>query len=439
MPIKPITIACWLFCYLGIATLPLLIAMGIARPEPRNLLVEMGSMLGLLGLGMLATQLIISGRHRWFASGVGQDNLLQFHRRTGIAAWLFILAHPVLLMLGDRQFLAWLDPTEDALRASGVIALALALTALIISSIWRMELGLQYETWRTLHASLSLFVVAGGLGHALMGQHHTAGLLTQILLVGVISIPLLLLLESRFWRPYRLKKRPWRVVESEETRADSTDLILVADGHRGMTFKPGQFAWLTLGHSPFSIQQHPFSMASSASQPGQLEFVIKEAGDFTRYLSTVKPGETAFLEGPYGVFTMDPTIQRRAVFIVGGIGITPILSMIRSRLDAQNHTPMWLIYANKSEQEIIMRDTLEAFTQKLPLTVTHVLSDPSDDWMGESGYVDGDLLDEYLPEDAEDIDYFVCGPPPMMDLVEPELKKRGVETRRLYSERFNLV
>lgn len=113
--------------------------------------------------------------------------------------------------------------------------------------------------------------------------------------------------------------------------------------------------------------------------------------------------------------------------------------MIRSRLDAQNHTPMWLIYANKSEQEIIMRDTLEAFTQKLPLTVTHVLSDPSDDWMGESGYVDGDLLDEYLPEDAGDIDYFVCGPPPMMDLVEPELKKRGVETRRLYSERFNLV
>lgn len=439
MPIKPITIVCWLFCYLGIATLPLLIAMGIARPEPRNLLVEMGSMLGLLGLGMLATQLIISGRHRWFASGVGQDNLLQFHRRTGIAAWLFILAHPVLLMLGDRQFMAWLDPTEDALRASGVIALALALTALIISSIWRMELGLQYETWRTLHASLSLFVVAGGLGHALMGQHHTAGLLTQILLVGVISIPLVLLLESRLWRPYRLQKRPWRVVESEETRADSTDLILVADGHRGMTFKPGQFAWLTLGHSPFSIQQHPFSMASSASQPGQLEFVIKEAGDFTRYLSTVKPGETAFLEGPYGVFTMDPTIQRRAVFIVGGIGITPILSMIRSRLDAQNHTPMWLIYANKSEQEIIMRDTLEAFTQKLPLTVTHVLSDPSDDWMGESGYVDGDLLDEYLPEDAEDIDYFVCGPPPMMDLVEPELKKRGVETRRLYSERFNLV
>ena len=439
MPIKPITIACWLICYLGIATLPLLIAMGIARPEPRNLLVEMGSMLGLLGLGMLATQLIISGRHRWFASGVGQDNLLQFHRRTGIAAWLFILAHPVLLMLGERQFLAWLDPTEDALRASGVIALALALTALIISSIWRMELGLQYETWRTLHASLSLFVVAGGLGHALMGQHHTAGLLTQILLVGVISIPLLLLLESRFWRPYRLQKRPWRVVESEETRADSTDLILVADGHRGMTFKPGQFAWLTLGHSPFSIQQHPFSMASSASQPGQLEFVIKEAGDFTRYLSTVKPGETAFLEGPYGVFTMDPTTQRRAVFIVGGIGITPILSMIRSRLDAQNHTPMWLIYANKSEQDIIMRDTLEAFTQKLPLTVTHVLSDPSDDWMGESGYVDGDLLDEYLPEDAEDIDYFVCGPPPMMDLVEPELKKRGVETRRLYSERFNLV
>lgn len=439
MPIKPITVALWLVLYLAIALLPMMIAMGIERPDPRNLVVEIGSMLGLLGLGMLATQLIISGRHRWFAGNVGQDNLLQFHRRTGIAAWLFILSHPVLLMIGDRQFIAWLDPTEDWLRASGVIALVLAVTALLISSLWRKELGLQYETWRTLHASLSLFVVAGGLGHALMGKHHTDGLLTQALLIAVIAIPLLLLLETRLGRPYRLQKRPWKVVESEETRADSTDLILVADGHPGMNFKPGQFAWLTMGDSPFSIQQHPFSMASSSSNPGHLEFVIKEAGDFTQYLSTVKPGDKAFLEGPYGVFTMDPKAKRRAVFIIGGIGITPILSMIRSRLDQRNETPMWLIYANKSEAEIIMRNTLEAFTEKLPLQVIHVLSEPSDEWMGESGYVDGDLLDEFLPEDAEDIDYFVCGPPPMMDLVEPELHKRGDNKRRIYSERFNLV
>lgn len=122
MPINPVTIVLWLFLYLMIALLPMLIAMGIERPAPRNLLVETGSMLGLLGLGMLATQLIISGRHRWFAGGLGQDNLLQFHRRTGIAAWIFILSHPILLMLGDRQFVAWLDPTESWLRAGGVIA-----------------------------------------------------------------------------------------------------------------------------------------------------------------------------------------------------------------------------------------------------------------------------------------------------------------------------
>lgn len=439
MPINPINIVLWLVLYLVIALLPMMIAMGIDRPEPRDLMVEMGSMLGLLGLGMLATQLIISGRHRWFAGKIGQDNLLQFHRRTGIAAWLFILAHPVLLVAGDQQFIAWLDPREDWLRASGVMALALAVTALIISSLWRKELGLQYETWRTIHASLSLFVVAGGLGHALMGKHHTEGLLTQALIIAVIAIPLLLLLETRLWRPYQLQKRPWRVVKSDEMRADSNDLILVADGHKGMKFNPGQFVWLTMGDSPFSTQQHPFSMASSATNPERLEFVIKEAGDFTHYLSNVKAGDTAFLEGPYGVFSLDPKAERRAVFVVGGIGITPVLSMIRSRLAEQNFTPMWLIYANKSEDEIIMRETLESFTQQLPFTLAHVLSDPSDEWMGEAGYVDGDLLDEYLPEDADDIDYFVCGPPPMMDLVEPELQKRGVNPRRIYSERFDLV
>ena len=65
-------------------------------------------MLGLLGLGMLATQLVASGRQRWVAAGVGQDNLLQFHRRTGLVAWILVLSHPLLLMVGDPGFVAWI-------------------------------------------------------------------------------------------------------------------------------------------------------------------------------------------------------------------------------------------------------------------------------------------------------------------------------------------
>lgn len=439
MPISSLRVVAWLLAYMGLALLPLAVAMLGSRPPPRSLLVESGAMLGLLGLGVLAGQLVISGRHRWFAAGVGQDNLLQFHRRTGVFGWALVLAHPTLLMLGDSRFLAWLDPREDALRAITMLVLVLAISTLAVTSLWRASLGLRYETWRTLHAALSLLVVAGGLGHALMGAHHTAGLPAQLLLVGVVGVPLALLLETRLWRPWRLRRRPWRIVEIEERRAQSTRLVLRADGHPGLDFRAGQYAWLTVGDTPFSLQQHPFSMASTPADPTRVEFIAKRVGDFTRSLPDIQPGTRAFVEGPYGVFSIDVEANRRAVFIAGGIGITPILSMLRACREQGHSQPMWLLYGNQDEASIIAREALEELARDLPLTLVHVLAEPSGGWDGACGYIDADRLQATLPPDAGDIDYFVCGPEPLMDQVEPALKARGVDTLRLHSERFDLV
>jgi predicted ferric reductase len=429
----------WLFLYIGLALAPMIVALGGERPPPRSLLVESGAMLGLLGLGVLSLQLVMSGRHRWFGAGFGQDNLLQFHRQVGQLAWLLVLAHPLTLIVGDARFLAYLDPSEDLLRALSLIFVLLATTTLVVTSLWRQALGLSYETWRTLHATLSLLVVAIALGHALLVDHYTAGMPTKLALAMLIAIPLLLLLESRLLRPWRLRQRPWRLVERESQPDDAMRLAFEAHGHPGMDFKPGQYAWLTLGPSPFSLQQHPFSMASVATRCHRLEFIAKQVGDFTESLSDVEIGTAAWLEGPYGVFTMEPGAGRRTVFIAGGIGITPMMSMLRSCSEQGCKQPMWLIYGNNTKEEIVLAQELDALRQRLQLTVIHVLTDPPDEWQGETGYVDEDLIRRALPADADDIDYFVCGPAPMMDSVEPTLRKRGVSVRRLHSERFDLV
>lgn len=439
MPVSSRKICAWLLAYLGLALLPMAVTMLSSRPPPRELLVEAGAMLGLLGLGVLTGQLVISGRHRWFATGVGQDNLLQFHRRTGVLGWLLVLAHPTLLMLGDRAFLAWLDPREDLLRAMMMLGLLLGVSVLVVTSLWRVALGLQCEIWRAVHATLSLLVVAGGLGHALMGARHTAGLPTQLLLLGIVAVPLALLLETRLWRPWRLRQRPWTIIEIEQRSADTTRLLLRADGHAGLNFRAGQYAWLTVGNTPFSLQQHPFSMASSPSDPTKLEFIAKELGDFTGTLSDIEPGTRAFVEGPYGVFAIDVAANRRAVFIVGGIGITPILSMLRACREGGHSEPMWLLYGNQDESEIVAREVVEELADELPLTLVHVLLEPGDDWRGATGYIDAGLLERTLPPDADDIDYFVCGPKPLMDQAESALRSRGADMLRLHSERFDLV
>jgi predicted ferric reductase len=429
----------WIVAYVLLALMPLLIAVLGERPAPRGLLVETGAMLGLLGLGVLAMQLVISGRHRWFAGVAGQDNELQFHRQTGLFGWLLVLAHPLAMILGEREFIAYLDPREGLLRAASLYFVVLATTALVVTSLWRVQLGLQYEWWRALHAVLALLVVSAGLGHALLVDQYTAGFATKVLFVALIGAALFLLIETRLLRPWRMQRRPWEVVLAADAPGDVTRLVLKARGHDGMKFKPGQFAWLTLGPTPFSLQQHPFSMSSPATERRRLEFTARHSGDFTCSLADVEPGTTAWLEGPYGIFTIDPTSGRRAVFIAGGIGITPIMSMLRSCAARGCRQKMWLIYACDKEDEVIFGKEIDALAGEMPLEVTYVISDPSDAWTGETGYVDAKLLDRLLPEDDGEINYFVCGPPPMMDQVEPALRARGVAPARLFSERFNLV
>jgi predicted ferric reductase len=425
--------------YTALVLAPMLIVVIGDRPAPRNLLVESGAMLGLLGLGVLAMQLVISGRHRWFAGSLGQDNVLQFHRQVGIFGWLLVLAHPLCMLFGNPEYLAFLDPRAGWLRAITLYLLLLATTALILSSLWRVHFRLQYEWWRALHAALALLVVSGGLGHALMADHYTAGWLTKALLGGLIGVPLLLLLETRLLRPLRLRQRPWKVTTVEQRSGDVTRLVLHADGHGGMRFLPGQFVWLTLGETPCTLQQHPFSITSPATEPDRIELAIKPLGDFTRSVADLACGTPAWLEGPYGTFSIDASSGRRAVFIAGGIGVTPIISMLRTCRERGCKQPMWLVDANDKQSEIIFRNEIESLAQRMSLQVVHVLVDPPPEWRGETGYVDEALLERVLPPDADDIDYFVCGPPPMMDSVEPALRARGVAADRLHSERFELV
>jgi len=417
----------------------MLIAVSGGRPAPRNLLIESGAMLGLLGLGVLAMQLVITGRHRWFAGSLGQDNLLQFHRQVGIFGWLLVLAHPLCMILGSPVYLAFLDPHAGWIRATTLYLVVLAATALIVTTLWRRRFHLQYEWWRTIHALLALVVVTGGLGHALMADHYTAGWLTKALLAGIIAVPMLLLIETRLIRPWRLRRRPWRVSAVEQRSGGVTRLVLRPEGHAGMHFLPGQFVWLTLGPTPYTLQQHPFSIASPAHEPDRIELAIKPLGDFSSAVAEVACGTRAWLEGPYGTFSIDVAAGRRAVFIAGGIGITPMISMLRSCRARGAERPMWLVDANNEQRDIIFRHEIQSLARELSLKVVHVLVEPPPQWNGETGFVDRELLDRILPPDDDDIDYFVCGPPPMMDLVEPALRARGVATDRLHSERFELV
>lgn len=240
----------WWLAWLGLVLLPMAIALAPPRPAPAGFLLELGRLSGLLGLGVLLAQAAISGRQRWFAPGLGQDDLLQFHRVAGVGALLLVSCHPLLMFAGDRAYLAWLDPRADALRAVTLAGLGVALLALIASSLWRQALRLSYEHWRLLHGLLAIAVVAGGTGHALMAGHLTGGGAKPIFLGLLALASVALVLETRLLRPWRSRRRPWRVTAVRKERGGCVTLALSPEGHPGLRFAPGQYAWLTLGEWP---------------------------------------------------------------------------------------------------------------------------------------------------------------------------------------------
>ena len=249
-----------------------------------------------------------------------------------------------------------------------------------------------------------------------------------------------LLVYVRLIKPLFMLRRPYRVVAVREERGDSWTLEMQPEGHTGFRFSPGQFGWLTVFGTPFKITGHPFSFSSSAAvEDGRVAMTVRNLGDFTRTIGTVPVGQRVYLDGPYGAFTIDRNPADMHVLIAGGVGITPMMSILRTLADRGDRRPVILLYGNRDWDSITFREELEALSQRLNLAVIHVLSSPPEGWTGERGYIDAELFRRHLPPPHSDHEYFICGPPVMMDAIERALGELKVPLPKYHSERYSFV
>jgi predicted ferric reductase len=425
--------------YLALVLAPLVVMLVIRPPVPREPMREFSVALGFAALAMFGVQFALTARFRYFSLPFGLDIVYHFHRQVALVGLGIVWAHPVILFAGGYAPLSMLNPAEMPARTAAAVVALLVLTALVVASVWRERLRLEYELWRGTHGLLAVLGVGAAAVHIGLVGFWVADPWKRALWIALPAFWILLLVYVRLVKPALMRRRPYVVEEVVEQRGQSWSLVLRPDGHEGLQFLPGQFAWLTLWSSPWSIREHPFSFSSSAVHPERVEFTIKELGDFTSKIKHALPGDRAYLDGPYGIFTYSRHRVPSFVFVAGGVGITPVMSMLRTMADEQEPRPLTLIYGSKEWQEVTFRDELEELQKRLDLEVIHVLSSPHEEWQGESGYVDGELLERRLPADRTLADYFLCGPGPMMDTVEQELRGRGVPLSQVHIEVFNLV
>jgi predicted ferric reductase len=401
---------------------------------------DFSMVLGFATTSMMAIMFFLTARFKRAALPFGVDILYYFHKQIAILLFFIALAHPIVLIINEPAVIEMLKPRlMNRYMAAGVVSLIMIIF-IMVSSLWRKQLNIHYDNWRYVHVFLSSSAFILALIHIEGVGNYIATPEKRITWGFIMGCCFMLILYVRLVKPFALLKKPYEVINVVEEKGNAYTLEIAPIKHPSISFMPGQFVWLTIRSSPFSMHEHPFSIASSAEQHDKLCFTIKELGDFTRRIKDAVIGERVYIDGPHGAFSIDRHNDTPGfIFIAGGIGIAPIMSMLRTLSDRRDKRKHLLFFAGGNLNKLTFYEELIELKKKLSLQIIFVLEKPDPDWQGEKGFLKGEIFDRYLSANRYDLQYFICGPVPMIHLAEKELHTLGVPLHHLHSELFDFV
>ncbi|MDX1780703.1 MAG: ferredoxin reductase family protein [Thalassovita sp.] len=423
--------------YLTAVTLPLILST-LAGGPPRQFHQELASGLGILAFSMILAEFVLSGRFKSISNSAGMDLTMRFHQVMARTAMFFGFAHPFLYQNtpsgGQRPW----DPTRqltittDLSYLSTGIAAFVLLPSLVFLAMGRTQLKQKYETWRLIHGVGALLIALLLLHHTIYAGRYGSQPVMIWIWITMTAIAAGSLLQVYLLGPLLEKARAWRVTSVTRLTPKQWEVTVKPDDHSGLDYKAGQFVWLNVGHSSFSMKENPFSICSAPASGPTISFMIKELGDFTQTVGQIKPGTVAYLDGPYGNLSIDDRDEPGVALIAGGVGLSPLLGILRQIRLTGDPRKVKLIYGNRVVDQIAYREELDAED------VTYVLSEPPKAWRGETGFIDAAVIDRvFSANEFREWVFVICGPAVMMDIVEDHLLKRGTPANRILSERFD--
>ena len=398
-----------------------------------DLLTSLGRITGLLGAYLLLIQVLLLARLRRIERLVGYDRLTVWHRINGKICLYLVLAHVVLITIGyallDRisipsQVSSLFGTYPDMIQAG----IGTALVVLVaVSSIVIVRRRLRYETWYLVHLTAYAGIFLGWLHQIPTGNefitNSAAAYWTALYLV-TLALVILFRLAQPALHAFRYQLR---VAEVNQESPTVVSLRITGRHLDRMGARAGQFFLWRFVTWRLVWQSHPFSL--SAAPDGQsLRITVKSLGDFTSRISEIRPGTRVVGVGPFGLFTDAVRRRDRVVLIAGGVGITPIRSLLE-----EMSGDLVLIYRVVHDTEIVFRAELEALAQERGIRLCYVTGDHR--VPGGEQLMSSDHLRELIPDIAQR-EVYVCGPPAMSSVVESQVRRAGVPPRYIHNESF---
>lgn len=209
-------------------------------------------------------------------------------------------------------------------------------------------------------------------------------------------------------------------------------------------FWAGQYVDITVTTEKGETITRSFSMANTPDEAQRLSFIIKKypEGKFSGELDSggIKVGADVKLVGPYGACFRREDRHGPMILVGAGSGMSPVWSILNDHLNSGEQRPVYFFYGARTQQDLFYLDRIAALVGKHPdlnfiPVLSHVNGDAS--WDGERGFVH-ERVDAKLKELAVDGqgDVYACGPPPMIDALQPVLFMNGFENERIFFDRF---
>jgi predicted ferric reductase len=397
-------------------------------------LLRAGKMLGIIAGLLLLFQLPLAGRLKLLDRLFSLPGLVRQHRYHAWIVVLMALLHPVCVSIPEDRLLI---PLEMRYWPEWIgVALLVLVLLQFFTSQWRKRLKIPFHTWMRFHRIAGFLTAVLLIIHVLYVSEtfESDGLPRTAMLIaaGLFFLVFLWIRTGWLWR-----RRSYTVARVEKMGSDCTCVDLIPSKPTIFDYAPGQFAFVSFSSKKVRRESHPFTLSSTPSRPGTLQLTIRASGDWTRTVAHVSKGDQARIQGPFGRFGhlfITPGIEM--IMIAGGIGITPMLSMLRFMADHRDPRSVTLIWTNRSPERVVYAEEMEALSDRLA-GLRWVLLFTRDTKTGKrTNRLDREALKSLVGPKRRGSAVFICGPQRMIIQVKADLKALGFPARSMYTEVF---
>lgn len=400
---------------------------------PEEFLKYLAQITGILAITFMTMNFVLASRADFLEKIFGgYDKVYRYHLLMGRVAYSFVFLHPAFLSLKALMINLHIDsvirhffPVSYNTIEYNIGVFAFWLLTLLITLT--VAVKLPYHIWKQTHR-LMIFVLIASTSHGILNTYNNSYIVWPwIALTGLVGVGAWLYREV-YYEHFSHKLFFYKVAELTQ-KGDITEIIMQPTEDKKLNYNPGQFALYSFRNNPnIPIEFHPFSLSSSPTDDF-IRISTKNLGDYTEKLKSAQVGDLVKVLGPHGGFSNINDSQKQ-IWIAGGIGVTPFLSMLRYYKSKGLNTDIVFFYGCKNESESVYLQEIEELV-KGSVNIKLIVH-----YSDKQGFVNAEYFKKNF-EDLNERNIYLCGPPVMMKALRKGFKEIGYPKENLVFEDFS--